>query len=56
MIVVLVSLVALLVTSALAIGAGMVWAARTQLQNAADAAALAKLPQFRVRFPGFSGT
>jgi uncharacterized membrane protein len=56
MIVVLVSLVALLVTSALAIDAGMVWAARTQLQNAADADALAKLPQFRGRFPGFSGT
>ena len=45
MIVVLVSLVALLMTSALAIDAGMVWSARTQLQNAADAAALAGADQ-----------
>jgi hypothetical protein len=41
MISVLVALVALIAAAALAIDVGLVWAARTQLQNAADAAALA---------------
>ena len=41
MITVLVALVALLGASALAIDVGLLWAARTQLQNTADAAALA---------------
>jgi hypothetical protein len=41
MIIVLVALVALLGISSLAIDGGMLWAARTQLQNAADGAALA---------------
>lgn len=41
MITVLVSLVALIGASALAIDGGMLWTARTQVQNAADAAALA---------------
>jgi hypothetical protein len=41
MIIVLVALVALIAMSSLAIDVGMLWAARTQLQNAADAAALA---------------
>ncbi len=41
MVIVVVALVALLGLSALAIDVGMVWASRTQLQNAVDAAALA---------------
>ena len=41
MIVVLGALVSLIAVSSLAIDLGIVWAARTQLQNAADAAALA---------------
>jgi Flp pilus assembly protein TadG len=41
MLTVLVALVALIGASALAIDGGMLWAARTQMQNAADAAALA---------------
>jgi Flp pilus assembly protein TadG len=41
MIIVLVALVALIAMSSLAIDVGVLWAARTQLQNAADAAALA---------------
>ncbi len=41
MVIVLVALVALLGLSALAIDVGMVWASRTQLQGAVDAAALA---------------
>jgi hypothetical protein len=41
MIAVLVSLVALIAAGALAIDAGAIWVARTHLQNAADAAALA---------------
>jgi len=41
MITVLVALVALIAAGALAIDVGLVWAARTQLQNATDAAALA---------------
>jgi len=41
MILVVGSLVGLLAVSALAIDVGLVWAARTQLQNASDAAALA---------------
>ncbi len=40
-IIVLVALVALIAMSSLAIDVGILWAARTQLQNAADAAALA---------------
>lgn len=41
MVTVLVALVALIAAGALAIDVGLVWAARTQLQNATDAAALA---------------
>ncbi len=41
MVVVLVALVGLLAVSSLAIDAGLMWGARTQLQNAADASALA---------------
>jgi Flp pilus assembly protein TadG len=41
MITVLVALVTLFAVSALAIDVGMIWAARTQVQNAADAGALA---------------
>ena len=41
MVTVLVALVALIAAAALAIDVGLVWAARTQLQNATDAAALA---------------
>jgi Flp pilus assembly protein TadG len=41
MVTVLVALVALIAAGALAIDVGLVWASRTQLQNAADAAALA---------------
>jgi Flp pilus assembly protein TadG len=41
MIIVLVALVALIAMSSLAIDVGILWTARTQLQNAADAAALA---------------
>jgi len=41
MITVLVALVALIAAGALAIDVGLVWAARTQLQNSTDAAALA---------------
>jgi uncharacterized membrane protein len=41
MITVLVALVALLAIASLAIDGGMLWAARTQMQNAADGAALA---------------
>ena len=41
MITVLVALVALIAAAALAIDVGLIWAARTQLQNATDAAALA---------------
>lgn len=41
MVIVLVALVALIAMSSLAIDVGLLWAARTQLQNAADAAALA---------------
>ncbi len=41
MVAVLVALVALIAAGALAIDVGLVWAARTQLQNATDAAALA---------------
>jgi Flp pilus assembly protein TadG len=41
MIVVLVALVALFAVSALAVDVGMIWVARTQVQNAADAGALA---------------
>jgi Flp pilus assembly protein TadG len=41
MITVLVALVALIAMSSLAIDGGMIWAARNQLQNAVDAAALA---------------
>lgn len=41
MITVLVAMVALIAASALAIDVGMIWTARTQVQNAADAGALA---------------
>jgi hypothetical protein len=41
MVTVLVALVALIAAGALAIDVGLIWAARTQLQNATDAAALA---------------
>src|SRR5262247_24563 len=41
MVAVLVALVALIAAGALAIDVGLIWASRTQLQNATDAAALA---------------